>query len=1226
MSDECRCCGGRCGSGDLVEIDRRRFLEKVAVGAAGLALAGELTWANPGAGTAPSLPGKKANLGEYPITAPRVYQGRNLEAVAMPLGGIGTGSVWLDGQGRLGVWQIFNNLSEPRLPDSFFGVRARTAGGPTVTRLLQTTAERSLTPVESLEYEGGYPIARLTFHDRSLPVEVLMEAFNPMIPLDTANSSIPCAIFRLTARNPGNTPAEAAFFATLQNAVGSRGANNIQGTRFAAYGGNSNSILREKQLVAVAMDKSADPVASGPIKVRGADGKEIVGPELYWLAAVPGLTAETADAMVRIATDGGVLVADGMPKGFFQMVARLRTGPLDLTGIGEVFEDFEKENYAGWTITGTAFGKGPARGTLSGQQPVSGFAGRRLVNTFIQGDGPQGTATSKVFHVDRRYIGFLIGGGKHANQTCVNLRVGDKVVRTTVGKNREALEPAHWDVAEFKGKEAVIEIVDRSSDGWGHINVDQIVFSDVPPEPFLRQGTTYEKAAKALTLAWTDAEAGELPAGQAVTLTEHAPAALRSIAGGWRVTRYTRLRGFRTGEQGYRALATTPQGDPLLIEGPLGKGRIVMALAPGLPWSWGSALAIAARGEPLKPGERVTPGAPGMGTMTLAAFDADAIALPAWSRDEELTAFIADLKAGSAAAKATSKPGETINAALSVPFTLQPGQSRTVTFAITWHFPNVQRFQHTGNLYNGRWPDAPSIARYVAGNIQALWERTRLYHHTVYQSNLPEEFLDAMTSQSVILRGPTCFWSEDGYFGGFEGSYGCCPLNCTHVWNYAQSHARLYPDVGRNMRVSNFVTFLHPDGETSHREHQLHKAFADGHCACIVAAHREHQLSPDGRFLQTIWAGVKKAVDWLIRSIDQDHDGIPAGQQWNTYDTAVSGANTFIGSQYLAALAAAEQMAQVMNDTQSARRWQAVREAGMRNQDGKLWNGSYYIQIPEATAARDYNTGCHADQLLGQWWAHMLNLGYLYPADRVKTALRSVMKHNFRKDFHGFKQVPRRYVIDEEGGLLICTWPQGGRPKSFILYADEVWTGIEYAAAGAMVYEGLVDEARQIVRTARARYDGRRRDGLNSGPGGNPYNELECGKFYARAMSSWSLLLACQGFILDGPKGILGFKPKWRPEDHRSFYTAPEGWGLFVQRRTEHQQTARIEVRHGQVRVEQLVFALPTTATTTASLVVAGRPVSVKVQQQGNDVCLVLERSTVIPEGVAAEITLRWTV
>ena len=329
-------------------------------------------------------------------------------------------------------------------------------------------------------------------------------------------------------------------------------------------------------------------------------------------------------------------------------------------------------------------------------------------------------------------------------------------------------------------------------------------------------------------------------------------------------------KGFRSGEHGYRALATTPDGDPLVIEGPLGHGRIILALAPGLPWSWGSPLLAANRGTPLKAGQRLMPGNPALGTMALAAFDGSAVALPAWTRDGAggRVSSPRPAKASSSGGEMVSPPGGTINAALAVPFTLEAGQSRSVTFAITWHFPNVQRFQHAGNLYSRRWFDATAVAGYLAKNLDALWDRTLLYHQTLHQSNLPEEFLDAMTSQSVILRGPTCFWSEDGYFGGFEGSYGCCPLNCTHVWNYAQSHARLFPSVGQNMRVSNFVTYLHADGETSHREHDRHGAFTDGHCACIEAAYREYQLSPDRTFLQTVWPGVKKATDWLIGKID----------------------------------------------------------------------------------------------------------------------------------------------------------------------------------------------------------------------------------------------------------------------------------------------------------------------------------------------------------------------
>ena len=908
-----------------------------------------------------------------------------------------------------------------------------------------------------------------------------------------------------------------------------------------------------------------------------------------------------------------------------QAVAAFRSQHRDFAASATVFEDFEGKTYEGWTITGAAFGKGPSHGTEAGQQAVSGFAGRGLVNTFVGGDGPQGTATSKKFSIERRYIGFLIGGGNHPGQTCVNLRVAGKVVRTATGKNREALEPASWDVSDLKGKEAEIEIVDHSSEPWGHINVDQIIFSDVPPEPLLTKGTAAETAATALKLIFTGAEEATLAADAGrvadLVVAANAPADLKRVADKWKVARYTRLIGFRSGEQGYKALVTTAAGDPLVIEGPLGKGRIVLVLAPGLPWSWGSELLVAARGEALKPGERLVPGNPSWGTMALAALDHDAVALPAWSTAEELAAFIADPAKLKPVDTATSKPGQTINAALAAPLVLQPAESKSVTFAITWHFPNVQRFQHSGNLYSRRWADARAVAGYLAKNLDALWQRTRLYHDTLYQSNLPEEFLDAMTSQSVILRGPTCFWSEDGYFAGFEGSYGCCPLNCTHVWNYAQSHARLFPTVGQNMRISNFITFLHPNGETSHREHAPHPAFIDGHCACIEAAYREYQLSPDKKFLETIWPGVRKAVDWLIGAIDREHEGMPHGHQANTYDTSVSGANTFIGSQYLAALAAGQRMADVMNDPVSADRWRTVLKTGMQNQNDGLWNGEYYIQIPDPHPAEDYDTGCHADQLLGQWWAHMLNLGYLYPARRIKSALSAIVKYNFRKTFAGFKQVPRRYIPDDDGGLIICTWPHGGRPNPFILYADEVWTGIEYAAAGAMIYEGLVDDARQIVHMARSRYDGRLRDGLNSGPGGNPYNELECGKFYARAMSSWSLLIASQGLVLDGPKGILGFKPNWQPEDHRSFFTAPEGWGIFVQQRKAAEQTEQIEIRHGQLRLRELVFEVPKKAT--AIVTIAGQPVAVAVRQVGTEIQITLEQEAVVPEGAAVEVTLR---
>ncbi|MFQ5809552.1 MAG: glucosylceramidase, partial [Armatimonadota bacterium] len=117
-----------------------------------------------------------------------------------------------------------------------------------------------------------------------------------------------------------------------------------------------------------------------------------------------------------------------------------------------------------------------------------------------------------------------------------------------------------------------------------------------------------------------------------------------------------------------------------------------------------------------------------------------------------------------------------------------------------------------------------------------------------------------------------------------------------------------------------------------------------------------------------------------------------------------------------------------------------------------------------------------------------------------------------------------------------------------------------------------------VVRAVADRYDGRLRTDITDrawGYSGNPFCDDECGKFYARPMSIWSMLLACQGFVCDGPAGVIGFRPIWKPDDHCSFFTAAEGWGLFTQTRRDGRQTERIEVRCGKLALTSLVFELP---------------------------------------------------
>ncbi|MBN2490860.1 MAG: hypothetical protein JXQ29_08430, partial [Planctomycetes bacterium] len=1121
----------------------------------------------------------------------RVYRGEHLDAVAMPIGGIGTGSVWLAGDGRLGVWQIFNNNDERPLADTFLAVRI---GGerPTV-RVLQRGAGWGMPGFADVACVGEYPLLRIRYADAELPIAVELEGLNPLIPTSTKDSALPCAIFRLTARNRSDRAVDAAFLLSLQNPLGILGGTTAASRGDPRFGGNQNAYREVPGGGVMQLGTAAAPGArmerdirlfvSGRseravlhcagVEVAGLTRGAVPDVDAVWLEGLTGREkAPVWQLLAAAARDGKVVVLSGADAAFFEQLAALqRQGGEAARPDHDVFEDFERGTYDGWTIEGTAFGKAPHTGTSAGQQHVSGFWGRRLVNTYLPGDEPHGRLVSRPFRIERRFIGFLIGGGAHRGRTCVNLLVDGKVVRTQTGKNLELLEPAEWDVADLAGQEVRLEIVDAASSGWGHINVDRIVFSDTSPRAILAPVTALKDIVPFLAARIEDV--------REIDIEEELAPPFAGAEGSWKVRRTVALT--MREHEGYR-LVCGRGGVPLLVSGPFGKGRIVIALARGLPASWGMAAIAEALGTSYRHGEGIERDSRLWGELVVAGIGGEVTGCARWTEAAALWRdFADDGRLAGPAASPASPAGETFNAALSVALALGPGEEKTASFVLTWFFPNVERFGHRGNRYAGWFAGAAEANAYVRENLARLVADTHLYHDTMYETNLPYLAVDAITSQSVVVRGPTCWWAAEhkeigkDYFAGFEGAYGSCPLNCTHVWNYAQAHARLFPEIGRQLRWYDFQHYLREDGETQHRQHRPSDAFVDGQCAVIEGACREYLLSPDTTFLEEIYPRVKRAVEWLVRKIDPDEDGVNGGEQWNTYDVATNGAHTFVGSQYLSALAAAEKMALVVKDGEAAARWRTIRERGSKHQDERLFNGEYFLQIPEARPARDYNTGCHSDQLVGQWWSHMLDNGYLYPAEHVRTALRSIFRHNFREHFRGFEQRPRRYVLDDEGGLLLCSWPRGGRPDPFILYADEIWTGIEYEVAGLMIHEGLVDEGLKIIETARRRYDGRVREGLNSGPGGNPFNELECGKFYARAMSSWGILLASQGFLYEGPRGVLGFRPRWKPEDHASFFVCAEGWGLFRQQRAGRTQTETIECRWGQIALRELVFQTP---------------------------------------------------
>jgi hypothetical protein len=194
-------------------------------------------------------------------------------------------------------------------------------------------------------------------------------------------------------------------------------------------------------------------------------------------------------------------------------------------------------------------------------------------------------------------------------------------------------------------------------------------------------------------------------------------------------------------------------------------------------------------------------------------------------------------------------------------------------------------------------------------------------------------------------------------------------------------------------------------------------------------------------------------------------------------------------------------------------------------------------------------------------------------------------------------------------------------------FADEVWTGFEYSAAATMISSGLLKEGFTVVRAAADRYDGELRMGMTDrawGYSGNPFGDDECGKFYARAMSIWSVLLACQGYVYDGPAGMIGFKPAWRPDDHASFFTGAEGWGVFTQSRKDNAQTERIELRYGKVRVGSLVFRVRRESSSIVAAVFHnGQKIPATHTIDDGEVTITLERPVVIKAGESLVVEFR---
>ena len=542
-----------------------------------------------------------------------------------------------------------------------------------------------------------------------------------------------------------------------------------------------------------------------------------------------------------------------------------------------------------------------------------------------------------------------------------------------------------------------------------------------------------------------------------------------------------------------------------------------------------------------------------------------------------------------------SEEGQRDAGAVGARITLKPGETQRVTFYLTWYFPNFEKYWHnngvgcTGkdctcspkpvwrNYYASQFNDALDVARKLRDREVELHATTERFHNALFSSTMPPSVLDAVSSQMAILKTTTCTRLEDGTFYAFEGcgpQSGCCEGSCTHVWNYQQTLPFLFPSLERSMRNADYRYNLRADGGMCFRlqlppgmpPDNFH-ACADGQLGGVIKIYRDWKICGDLPWLQHLWPKVKRALEYAWVAWDPDRDGVIDGIQHNTYDIEFLGPNPLIEGFYFGALVAGAEIADAVGDTDAATTYRSIYEKGRTWVDTHLFNGEYYVQQydPEQAPRHQFGNGCLTDQLLGQWLATVSGLGDVLDPRHVKRTLKSIYKYNWRKRLTDHANAQRVYAINDESGLLVCSWPKGGRPAIPFPYSDEVWTGCEYQAASHMIEEGLVKEGLAIVQGARDRHDGLKR---------NPWDEFECGHHYARAMSAYGLILALSGFSYNKGTGTLGFAPRLHRDRFQTFWALDGVWGTYAQ----NEKTAVLTVLWGAITLSRLdlpLFAKP---------------------------------------------------
>ena len=563
---------------------------------------------------------------------------------------------------------------------------------------------------------------------------------------------------------------------------------------------------------------------------------------------------------------------------------------------------------------------------------------------------------------------------------------------------------------------------------------------------------------------------------------------------------------------------------------------------------------------------------------------------------------------------------QALGASLYVPVSLEKGEEKIVIVNFCWyHTPDttfrvgpmgaeedcscegncMPEYAYYKPWYTKYFSCIDEVVDYWKKNYNNLKGKSETFRDAFYASTLPPEVLEAVAANLTILKSPTVLRQHDGKLWGWEGcneESGCCYGSCTHVWNYAQAIPHLFPSLERTLRETEFQLSQNKEGHQTFRSNlpvsparHTWYAASDGQLGGIMKAYRDWRISGDTEWLRKLYPEIRKSMDYCINTWDPKHKGVLEEPHHNTYDIEFWGPDGMCTSFYLGALTAIIRMGTELGMPVDL--YQDLLEKGKNYMENELFDGEYFSQqvkweglvatspvdVASGTHQVDYSeealellategpkyqygTGCLSDGIIGMWMASVCGLDEVIDHSKVKSHLLAVYRYNMKHDLSRHPNTQRpTFALGKEGGLLLCTWPKGGELKLPFFFSEEVWTGIEYQVAGHLMMKGEVEKGLDIVRTCRSRYDGTIR---------NPFNEIECGYWYARAMSSYGLIQCLTGIRYDAVEKALYIDS--RIGDHfTSFLSTATGFGNVEVKNGKPEVT----VRYGTIDIDHIYIS-----------------------------------------------------